>query len=238
MKQSIFSHRPYNLSLFALAALNLAFAFFLFFNSAIADGEPFAPEIAVVNNPNPQERLNLREQPSEAAASLGKYYNGVAVQVDENLNNGWVHVTIGNGEGTTAIGKVLRHHKTTIPIIGGTRPSAIMGLHSQGSTIGNLDGARSGSAGISAKVQTTASNRAGSRCNVAKNIDILLHHEAALSRVRSAVPTGIAAVIGNHDLSIVGNLHECRGSSTSRRSQVKAATSYLTIVSCHLVFLL
>lgn len=99
MKQSIFSHRPYNLSLFALAALNLAFAFFLFFNSAIADGEPFAPEIAVVNNPNPQERLNLREQPSEAAASLGKYYNGVAVQVDENLNNGWVHVTIGNGEG-------------------------------------------------------------------------------------------------------------------------------------------
>ena len=43
--------------------------------------------------------MNLREQPSETAASLGKYYNGVVVQSDQNLQNGWVHVTIGNGEG-------------------------------------------------------------------------------------------------------------------------------------------
>lgn len=99
MKQSVFSHCPCNLVWHALAVLNLIFAFFLFFNSAIADEESLFLGTAVVKNPDPQDRLNLREQPSETAASLGKYYNGVVVQSDQNLQNGWVHVTIGNGEG-------------------------------------------------------------------------------------------------------------------------------------------
>lgn len=99
MKQSVFSHHPCNLIWHALVALNLVFAFFLFLNNAIAEEEPFLLETAVVSNPNPQDRLNLREQPSKTAASLGKYYNGVVVQVNQNLQNGWVHVTIGNGEG-------------------------------------------------------------------------------------------------------------------------------------------
>lgn len=99
MKQSAFSRPPCRLIWYALVPLSLIFAFCFFLNGAIADEEPSLWETAVVSNPNPQDRLNLREQPSEAAASLGKYYNGVVVQIDQNLQNGWVHVTIGNGEG-------------------------------------------------------------------------------------------------------------------------------------------
>lgn len=99
MKQSAFSHRPCSSIRYALMAFNLIFAFCFFFSCAIADENPFLLETAIVSNPNPQDRLNLREQPSETSASLGKYYNGVVVQVNQNLQNGWVHVTIGNGEG-------------------------------------------------------------------------------------------------------------------------------------------
>lgn len=99
MKQSAFSRPPCSLIWYALVPLSLIFTFCFFLNGAIADEEPSLWETAVVSNPNPQDRLNLREQPSEAAASLGKYYNGVVVQIDQYLQNGWVHVTIGNGEG-------------------------------------------------------------------------------------------------------------------------------------------
>lgn len=99
MKQSVFLHRPCNIICYGLVALNLVFSFFLFLNSAIADESSFSLETAVVSNPNPQDRLNLREQPSKAAASLGKYYNGVAVHINQNLQNSWAYVTIGSGEG-------------------------------------------------------------------------------------------------------------------------------------------
>ena len=36
---------------------------------------------AVVHNPNPEDRLHLRTAANQAAASLGKYYNGTPVQV-------------------------------------------------------------------------------------------------------------------------------------------------------------
>lgn len=65
MKQSIFLHRPRNSIWYGVAALNLVFALFLFLNSAIADEGSFYLENAVVSNPDPQERLNLCEQPSE-----------------------------------------------------------------------------------------------------------------------------------------------------------------------------
>ena len=39
------------------------------------------PAYAVVNNPNPQDRLHLREAPSADSASLGKYFNGVFAYV-------------------------------------------------------------------------------------------------------------------------------------------------------------
>ena len=38
---------------------------------------------AVVNNPNPADRLHLRVSPERGATSLGKFYNGTPVQVLE-----------------------------------------------------------------------------------------------------------------------------------------------------------
>jgi len=38
-------------------------------------------EWAVVNNPNPVDRLNLREKQTASSGSLGKYYNGTPVRV-------------------------------------------------------------------------------------------------------------------------------------------------------------
>jgi len=51
---------------------------------------------AVVHNPDAADRLNLRAAPNREAESLGRYYNGVEVQILEELNNGWVRVRIGN----------------------------------------------------------------------------------------------------------------------------------------------
>lgn len=54
---------------------------------------------AVVNNPNPADRLNLRQSPSTDSASLGKYFNGTIVNVLGAATEGWVHVSVGNTEG-------------------------------------------------------------------------------------------------------------------------------------------
>lgn len=55
--------------------------------------------LAVVNNPNPAHRLNLRSGPSKYHESIGKYVNGVVVKVFENQGGSWVRVCIGDGEG-------------------------------------------------------------------------------------------------------------------------------------------
>ena len=49
---------------------------------------------AVVNNPNPADRLHLRVEPKRGAKSLGKFYNGTPVQVHET-NGDWCRVSIG-----------------------------------------------------------------------------------------------------------------------------------------------
>lgn len=49
---------------------------------------------AVVNNPNPTDRLYLREKPDRKSVSLGKFYNRTPVYVDE-IRGEWAHVTIG-----------------------------------------------------------------------------------------------------------------------------------------------
>ena len=51
---------------------------------------------AQVNNPNPTDRLNLRTAPNTEAPTLGKYYNGVNVQLLGAENNGWIKVGFGN----------------------------------------------------------------------------------------------------------------------------------------------
>lgn len=53
---------------------------------------------AVVNNPNPSDRLNLRSQPDADSPSLGKYLNGTCVTVLEEAD-GWTHVSAGETEG-------------------------------------------------------------------------------------------------------------------------------------------
>lgn len=53
---------------------------------------------ALVNNPNPQDRLNLRVKPDKKSASLGKYYNGAPVRILENKGE-WAQVDILGVEG-------------------------------------------------------------------------------------------------------------------------------------------
>ena len=56
---------------------------------------------AVVNNPDPKDRLHLRKNAYGSADSLGKYYNGtVAILLPDNRDNAeWAHVRIGETEG-------------------------------------------------------------------------------------------------------------------------------------------
>jgi len=54
---------------------------------------------AVVNNPNPSDRLHLRTQPRMDALSLGRYYNGVAVEVLSVPSATWYEVRIGSTVG-------------------------------------------------------------------------------------------------------------------------------------------
>ena len=49
---------------------------------------------AVVNNPNPTDRLHLRTEPDRKSVALGKFYNRTPVYVDE-IRGEWAHVTIG-----------------------------------------------------------------------------------------------------------------------------------------------
>lgn len=51
---------------------------------------------AVVNNPDPADRLHLRSKASKSGTSLGKFYNGTPVQVLEQKGD-WTQVQIGFG---------------------------------------------------------------------------------------------------------------------------------------------
>lgn len=52
---------------------------------------------AVVNNPNPEDRLHLRKSPDRGADSLGKFYNRTPLRVLERGKT-WTRVRIGNDE--------------------------------------------------------------------------------------------------------------------------------------------
>lgn len=62
---------------------------------ALANAYP----VAVVNNPDPADRLNLRVAPDVNATSLGKYYSGVEVYVLEETSVDWVKVLVGGTSG-------------------------------------------------------------------------------------------------------------------------------------------
>lgn len=55
-------------------------------------------DCGLVNNPNPEDRLNLRTKPSISSVSKGKFYNGTPVQVLEDLGE-WVKVSVSGLEG-------------------------------------------------------------------------------------------------------------------------------------------
>lgn len=55
---------------------------------------------AHISNPDPTDRLHLREAPEKNAKSLGKYYNGVVAQLKGFTNDGfWVKVNLYGREG-------------------------------------------------------------------------------------------------------------------------------------------
>ena len=60
--------------------------------------------LAIVNNPNPADRLNLRSAPSVGAQSIAKYFNGTYVNVISTYDTDWVYVVIGNTNGGSASG--------------------------------------------------------------------------------------------------------------------------------------
>lgn len=62
--------------------------------TALADNLAGVTE-AIVFNPNPQDRLNLRIKPDKESESLGKYYSGTRVEILESVNEQWVRVRIG-----------------------------------------------------------------------------------------------------------------------------------------------
>ena len=76
---------------------------------------------AVVNNPNPKDRLHLRARPDRRADSLGKFYNGTILQVLEKRGE-WRRVAIGSLEGWMmgeylAEGEAMDQVKKAFPIL-------------------------------------------------------------------------------------------------------------------------
>ena len=63
-----------------------------------------AVSLAIVNNPNPDDRLNLRSEPTTNSTSVAKYFNGTYVTVVDQYNDEWVFVEIGNTNGGIAKG--------------------------------------------------------------------------------------------------------------------------------------
>lgn len=77
---------------------------------------------AMVNNPNPEDRLHLRTRPDKNAASLGKYYNGTVVQVLEDGGT-WVKVNVLGVEGYMmkdylAYGEAMNNVASAGPCVG------------------------------------------------------------------------------------------------------------------------
>ena len=64
--------------------------------SALCDEDYDFPFTAVVVNPKPEERLNLRTEPDTSSATQGKFYTGVEVEVTD-IEDDWAEVTIGDG---------------------------------------------------------------------------------------------------------------------------------------------
>ena len=91
--------------------------------------------VAAVNNPNPAHRLNLRMEPNEKSTSLGKYYNGVQVQVLSVLENGWAQVLVGGLFGymkmefLTLSTSSVPFPASVMPVMRVSNPNSVGNLH-------------------------------------------------------------------------------------------------------------
>lgn len=71
----------------------------LLLGMAMLCGAGALAQTAVVDNgSDPNSRLNMREAPRKDAASLGKFYSGVEVEVVSDAGGGWAEVTVGGGQ--------------------------------------------------------------------------------------------------------------------------------------------
>lgn len=62
---------------------------------SLSDAAPFsAGDWALVHNPDPADRLNLRTEPNTTSKTRGKYYNGTPVKLLSGRHNGFVQVDI------------------------------------------------------------------------------------------------------------------------------------------------
>ena len=90
--------------------LMLAVVLLLLPLTTVHAGSSSSYSLAVVRNPNPADRLNLRESTSASSASLGKYYNGTLVEIipTEYMTN-WYYVRIG-GERSNVCGYMQKKY--------------------------------------------------------------------------------------------------------------------------------
>ena len=60
-------------------------------------GQAMAQSAVVDNGSDPSSRLNMRDQPSKDAGSVGQFYTGTPVEIVSDAGGGWSQVTIGGG---------------------------------------------------------------------------------------------------------------------------------------------
>ena len=60
-------------------------------------GQTMAQSAVVDNGSDPSSRLNMRDQPSKDAGSVGQFYTGTPVEIVSDAGGGWSQVTIGGG---------------------------------------------------------------------------------------------------------------------------------------------
>ena len=58
-------------------------------------GQAMAQSAVVDNGSDPSSRLNMRDQPSKDAGSVGQFYTGTPVEIVADAGDGWSQVTIG-----------------------------------------------------------------------------------------------------------------------------------------------
>lgn len=81
----------------AFLSLGLCLALLLAMSVSCGVAGASRSDYAIVNNPDPTDRLNLRKKPNANADTIGKYYSGHVVEILEYTSKDWVKVSAGDG---------------------------------------------------------------------------------------------------------------------------------------------